>query len=211
MVKKRKLYHNLSNHFLLSVYILVKILKGQVIILRLLDKITARKIRDGDIQTFESLVNKHKDTVFNYCIRTTNDYHHAEELTQEVFIKVYHNIPSYDSQKASLSTWIFTIAHNICINSLRNSYREFASDEISAAIEPNSPEDKFIAKEKLDRLIEAIQSLTPEDRSLVIIKDYLGFKYKEVSSILNIPVGTVKSRLHNIRIKIRGLIGDFYD
>ena len=179
--------------------------------MRLLDKITARKIRDGDVQAFEALVNKYKNTVFNYCMRTVVRYHIAEELTQDVFIKVYQNISSYDYQKASLATWIFTIAHNTCINSLRNSYREIPVCEIAAASELNSPEDKYVAKENLDSIMVAIQCLTPEEKSLVILKDYLGFKYREVGRIFNIPVGTVKSRLFSVRNKIRGLIGDFYD
>lgn len=179
--------------------------------MRLLDKITARKIRDGDVQAFEALVNKHKNTVFNYCIRTMERYHIAEELTQDIFIKVYQNISSYDHQKASLATWVFTIAHNTCINSLRNSYREIPACEIAAASETNSPEDKYVAKENLNSVIAAIQCLTPEERSLVIFKDYLGFKYREVGGIFNMPVGTVKSRLFSIRNKIRGLIGDFDD
>lgn len=178
--------------------------------MRILDKITAQKIRDGDIQTFESLVNKFKNKIFNYCIRVTNNYHQAEELTQEVFIKMYQNIDLYDSQKASLATWIYTITHNACINSLRNSYRETPSHQIASTSELNSTEDVYIAKEGLEKLIEAIQSLSPEDRSLVIFIDYLGFKYNEVSKILNVPVGTVKSRLHKVRLKIRSIIGDFY-
>ncbi len=179
--------------------------------MRLLDKITAKKIRDGDIQTFESLVNKYKNKIFNYCIRVTNNYHLAEELTQEVFIKTYQNIHSYNSQKASLATWIYTITHNTCINSMRDSYREIPSNELAASSELNSTEDEYFAREELQKLIEAIQSLTPEDRSLVIFKDYLGFKYNEVSKIFNMPVGTVKSRLYGIRLKIRSTIGDFYD
>lgn len=179
--------------------------------LRILDKITAAKIRDGDAATFESLVNRHKDAVFNYCLRATNNYHQAEELTQEVFLKVYHKIASYDFDKASLATWIFSIAHNTCLNSLRNYYREIPSGEITAAAETDSVDDVYLAREQMDRLIKAILSLPPEDRSLVIFKDYLGFKSTEISMILNMPVGTVKSRLHSIRMKLRGLIGDFYD
>ena len=182
-----------------------------MITLRLLDKFTAAKIRDGDIQAFEALINKFKTRIFNYCLHIVTNYHIAEEITQEVFIKVYEGIDLYDSQKASLSTWMFTIAHNTCINSFRNTNKETSLNEIVIQTKNISVEDQIIIKDYLYKLNEVIQSLSPKDKSLIIMKDYIGLKYSEISKIMNLPEGTVKSGLHSIRLKIRKLIGDYYD
>lgn len=182
-----------------------------MIFLRLTDKITAAKIHNGDVQAFENLIDKYKTTVFNYCLRIINNYHKAEEITQEVFIKVYNNIATYDSQKSALSTWIFTIAHNTCINSFRNSKREISLDKIDIQSNTNSLEEQFIVNDNLSKLSQAIQELSVKYRSLIIMKDYLGLKCNEISKILNLPEGSVKSGLHHARLKIRTLMGDIDD
>jgi RNA polymerase sigma-70 factor (ECF subfamily) len=180
--------------------------------IRLLDKVTASKICSGDTFSFETLITAYKDKVFNYCYTFCNNYHYAEELTQEVFIKIYRNIGRYDWQKSSLSTWIYTITHNTCINSIRANIPETLYEEVSAAEKISfNTEDQYLKEELLDKLKAALLSLPPEERSLVLMKDYYGLKLKEISQIMNLPVGTLKSRLHNIREKIRTLLGDSYD
>lgn len=181
--------------------------------MRLFDKITAEKICNDDAPSFENLVNSYKDKVFNYCYRFCNNYQNAEELAQEVFIKIYKNISLYDWQKSSLSTWIYTITHNICINSVRTNTSETLYGEINIENQTRTDvtEDEVLKEELLDKLRAAIQSLEPKERSLVIMKDYYGFKLKEISKIMNLPIGTLKSRLHMTRKKIRTLIGDLYD
>lgn len=173
--------------------------------------VTANKIRDGDIEAFESLIGNHKTKVFNYCLRIVNNFHLAEELTQDVFVKVYQNIKTYNWQKGSLSTWIYTIAHNICINSIRNSSQAISLGQAKLLGHLNSAEDEYLAKLRLTEMNKAIQSLSLEDRSLLILKDYFGFKFTEINKIMNLPIGTLKSRLHGIRTKLRFSVGDDYD
>lgn len=182
-----------------------------MIILRFADKITAQKIHNKDVQAFEELINKFKSKIFNYCFHIVNNYHTAEEVTQEVFIKVYTNIESYDPKKAALSTWIFTIAHNTCINSLRNNKKDVSVEEIEVSQTNASLEEKVFMDDCLNKLVQALESLPPKDKSLIILKDYLGLKNNEISIILGIPEGTVKSGLHNARIKIRKMVGDIDD
>jgi RNA polymerase sigma-70 factor (ECF subfamily) len=181
--------------------------------MRLFDKITAEKICSGDVQSFENLMNSYKDKVFNYCYRFCNDYQYAEELTQEIFVTIYKKIRLYDWQKSSLSTWIYTITHNTCINSVRTHNPETPMEEINIEnmTQACATEDVILKEELLDKLKTSIQSLEPEERSLVIMKDYYGLKFKEISRITNLPVGTLKSRLHTSRKKIRTLLGDLYD
>lgn len=181
-----------------------------MIILRLWDKTTASKIRNGDVQAFENLINEYKTKIFGYCLHTLNNYHMAEEVTQEVFVKVYKNINTYDSTQSSLSTWIFTITHNTCINCFRNSRTGIPLQEADYISGP-SLEDKVIVDDLLSRLFKILHSLPERDREMIIMKDYLGLKNSEIARILDIPEGTVKSGLHNIRTKIRKKLGDKYD
>jgi RNA polymerase sigma-70 factor (ECF subfamily) len=183
--------------------------KGKSFMTRLLDKITAGKISNGDSLSFETLIRAYKDKVFNYCYHFCNDYHHAEELTQEIFIKVYRNIKHYDCRKSSLSTWIYTITHNECINSIRTNAHETLYEEVIP--ESYTTEDDYLKQELLNQLNMAIHSLTPQERSLILMKDYYGLKLKEISKVMDLPVGTLKSRLHNTRWKIRTMIGDLDD
>lgn len=173
--------------------------------------IAVTKIQNGDIQVFEKLIENHQTKVFNYCLRIVNNYHQAEELTQDVFVKVYQKINTYNWRKASLSTWIYTITHNTCINSMRSPSLSTSLEHVELSGHINSAEDEFLAHERIDELNKAIQLLPPEERSLIILKDYLGFKFAEISRITGLPIGTLKSRLHSIRTKIRFSIGDNYD
>lgn len=178
--------------------------------MRLQDRITATRIRDGDVGAFESFINQYQDKIFNYCLRLGSDYQVAEELTQETFIKFYQSIGGYDYHKAALSTWLFRIAHNLSLNTLRDNgppANALTTDE--ASLSP-SPEDQYIVKEKYEKLLTAMQKLTLEERNMVILKDYLGFSCQELADLFDIPAGTVKSRLHKLRRQLRELIGDDY-
>lgn len=177
--------------------------------MRLLDKLIANKIRDGDVKAFEDLINVHKERVFNYCLRMAGNYHLAEELAQEVFVRVYRNIAGYDWRKAALSTWIYTISHNTCLNYLRNSKKDQHQAFAETYMDKYpSAEDQYLVIEDRERMIRALNALLLEEKELVLMKDYLGLKYREVGQITGVPAGTVKSRLHQVRAKVRKLLGD---
>lgn len=177
--------------------------------MRILDKFTANKIRDGDAGVFEDLINTHKGKVFNYCLRMVGNYHLAEELAQEIFVRVYRNIAGYDWRKASLATWIYTIAHNTCLNYLRSSRHEQHQAAEKAYLNGYpSAEEQYIVLADRENMLRALNTLLPEERELVLMKDYLGLKYREVGRITGVPAGTVKSRLHTVRAKLRKFLGD---
>lgn len=177
--------------------------------MRILDMITSRKIRDGDVEAFENLIDLYKQKVFNYCLRMTNNYYIAEDLAQDVFIKVYQRITTYDSSKSSLSTWIYVICRNTCLNYLRDTKKKTLCE-----VDPQllgtvlTPEDLILQEEERQRLLTALNSLSVQDRELIIMTDYLRLKYREVGEIMGIPTGTVKSRLHGIRQKLKKDLGE---
>ncbi|MGE5415955.1 MAG: RNA polymerase sigma factor [Acidobacteriota bacterium] len=174
--------------------------------MRLNDMITAERIIDRDTLAFEAFVDAHKTRVFNYCLGFVGDHHIAEELAQEVFLKVYRNITSYDWKKASLATWMYRIARNTCLNHVRDNSHQHSENidsySMAAAVHSQTELDNRIM------LFQAFARLAPAERDLVILKDYLGLGYRDVGRILDMPVGTVKSRLHAIRAKLRLILGD---
>jgi len=177
--------------------------------MHLIDMFKANQIRDGDVKTFEKLIDEYKRQVFTYCLNISNSYPAAEELAQDVFLKVYMKIDSYDGTKSSLSTWIYTITHNSCLNYMRDRRNQvlLPIDESYADRSP-SPQDQYIQREENVRLTNALTSLPDEDREIVLMKDYLGMKYREISQVTGIPTGTIKSRLHGIRLNLRQILGD---
>ncbi|MGE5405541.1 MAG: RNA polymerase sigma factor [Candidatus Saccharibacteria bacterium] len=174
--------------------------------MRLNDMITAERIINGDVRAFEALINTHKIRVFNYCLGFVADHYIAEDLAQEVFIKVYRNIGSYDWKKAALATWIFRIARNTCLNHVRDNIANH-SEILDTNMVASSARDQTNLENRI-MLLQAFAKLPAADRDLVVLKDYLGFGYHEVGRILNIPTGTVKSRLHSIRARLRAILGD---
>lgn len=172
--------------------------------MKYLDRLTAIRIREGDVEAFEALIHAYQSRVFSYCLRMTNDYQVAEDLTQEVFIKVYRNIEKYDWQQSRLSTWIYTISRNTSLNYLRDLERRvpekiLGGDELAKIV---AGETTLLVEERM-RLIEALSRLSPEEREMVLWKDYLDLKCSEIAEILQMPVGTVKSRLFSIRRRLR--------
>lgn len=172
--------------------------------MRYLDRLTAIRIREGDVEAFEALINTYQSRVFSYCLRMINDYGAAEDLTQEIFLKVYRGIRTYDWQAGRLSTWIYAITRNTCINHLRTQDRrvtetKVSGDELSRQRSPNL----FSHLEDRIRLVAALNKLSPEDRDIVLWKDYLDLKYREIGDMLGLPIGTVKSRLFSIRQRLR--------
>ncbi|MGE5398608.1 MAG: RNA polymerase sigma factor [Chitinophagales bacterium] len=174
--------------------------------MRLTDRLVAKRIQEGDVEAFEKLINLFKSRVFSYCLRMSNDYYAAEELTQDIFLKVYRGINGYDSRKSSLSTWIFRICRNTCLNYVRDAKRrpspindEEYPDQLVAA-------DHYFMLEQRVLLMEALNALILEDRDLVLMKDYLDLPYRDIGQIMGIPVGTVKSRLNRIRAKLQSIL-----
>lgn len=180
--------------------------------MRLIDSLLARRIEEGDVLAFENFIKKYKDKIFNHAFHLINDYQIAEEITQDAFVKAYQKISLYDSKKSSLSTWIMTIAHNESINKLRTKKNELPLEEQYLLISPRqSPEQRLLRGEAMKSLIEILDTLSFKEKSIILLKDYSGYKLKEISQMLNIPEGTVKSTLHGARNKVRERLGEVYD
>jgi RNA polymerase sigma-70 factor (ECF subfamily) len=172
--------------------------------------------RHGDSAAFGTLVVKYQDRVFNTVWRMCGDRTAAEDLTQEAFVKALQSIGQFDG-RAGFYTWLFRIAVNLTINSHRKARRTVWSldatsadgdGQLTAPIdrlaghEP-SPNDRAQNDETHRLVAEALAELDEEHRTVVVLRDLESFGYDEIAEILNVPTGTVKSRLHRARLALR--------
>jgi RNA polymerase sigma-70 factor (ECF subfamily) len=185
-----------------------------------------QRCRKGDVEAFEDIVRKYQKKMFNISYRMTGDYNEAAEVVQDAFLSVYRNIKSFKG-KSKFSTWLFTIVMNLSRNKIKQlqsrRHRENFSiddpvetDNGKITVEPLS--DNPSAQERLEqhqrdqKIRGCIRSLENEFREVIVLRDIQGFSYDEISDMLKIAMGTVRSRLHRARLSVRDclkkLIGD---
>lgn len=176
------------------------------------------RAKTGDREALDALLHRYQGAIYRFGLRLCRDEEDAEDIAQETMLSMARSIESYRGD-ASLSTWLYTIARSHCIKKRRRS--KFAPAEESSLDDENfsdakrlSPEDdhpdEALFKRQLERaLSEAIDSLEPEYREVVILRDVEGFRAKEASEILGISVAALKSRLHRARVAIRDALEPF--
>lgn len=165
------------------------------------------KILKGDIDAFEILINKYNKKVYGYIVKSVKNKHIAEELTQEVFLKVYRNLNNFDKNK-SFSVWLFTIARNTTIDYFKianNRHTYELNEELDSSRINNpsqNPVDIIEKKEKREKIDTIIDSLPDKYKELILLKYFEELSYCEISKRLNVPVNKVKWRLYEARKKI---------
>ena len=174
------------------------------------ESLTIAQARAGDREAFGRLVRIYQDRVFNVCLRIVTDRQIAEDLTQEAFIKAHRSIARFDG-RAAFYTWLYRIAVNLCL-SQRRARKPIVSldqgDEKSnaaarLAADGPSPMDGADRHEKHDAVLAALAELDEESKAVVVLRDIESLDYGEIAEILNVPTGTVKSRLHRARMALR--------
>jgi RNA polymerase sigma-70 factor, ECF subfamily len=157
------------------------------------DRDLIAKARKGDVEGYNLLVSRWEKRVFNYLLRLVRNREDALDLSQEVFLKAYQNLPKLDDP-AKFSGWLFRIAHNEAFSLLRKKRPEGEMDWEPAVAEP---EGRLLPMELSLAVESALKRLTDDQREAVLLKVYQGFKFEEMAVILDCPVSTVKSRLYS--------------
>jgi RNA polymerase sigma-70 factor (ECF subfamily) len=156
------------------------------------------RARRGDVDAFNILVSRWEKRVYNYLLRTVKHREEALDLCQDTFLKAYRGLSRLDKPDR-FPQWLFRIAHNEAISMFRRKRFESA-EEVPEGIEGASigvAGGKFSPIEVSLTVEQALESLTPEQREVVILKTYQGFKFHEIAEILSCPASTVKSRLYS--------------
>lgn len=176
------------------------------------DKLVERCIQ-GDDSAWEGIVNAYTRRVYNLGYRYTGRSEEAEDLTQEIFIKVYQNLKSFRSEAGSFQNWILKVGRNLIIDRYRQMRRfqqsagseEMETMNLSDEKTP-SPHKVFEQSESARYLREALQKLSPELKEAIILRDLEGMAYQEIAALLAIPEGTVKSRINRARLELAKLL-----
>lgn len=188
------------------------------------DEELVRHFLAGDEGAFDILVVRYQDRLFNFSMRFTSNASDAEEIVQETFIKAYKGLGRFRGD-ARVSTWLFQIAKNLCINKFHRKRRRMDHRKVSiqqsqhdddlplVQIEAEGPDafDVLANQEINDVLQEAITELDPHFRSALILRDIEDLDYSEIAEILEVPVGTVKSRIHRARQELQRRLSPFVE
>jgi RNA polymerase sigma-70 factor (ECF subfamily) len=187
------------------------------------DEALMLSFRDGDARAFEELVARHRRGLFNFLLRSVQNRSRAEELLQEVFLRVVRSKDRYE-RTAKLTTWLYTIARNLCVDeSRRAKFRRTTSlDAPRRGVEDDGPalietvaadevptDDRAAAPQIQQRIARAIELLPEDQREVFLMRQINGLSFKEIGDIVGAPENTVKSRMRYALEKLRGELADF--
>jgi RNA polymerase sigma-70 factor (ECF subfamily) len=169
------------------------------------------RFQNGDAYAFDLLVRRYKDPLLNFIYRFLGDLVESEDIVQETFYRVYKN-KHYYKEVAKFSTWIYTIAGNLAKTELRRRkrrrvfsiHRETAGEKELDLPDLQSDPEKEVNTVITQKIIQkAITSLPQKFRQVIVLRDIQGFSYEEISDIIKVPLGTVKSRVNRARLKLQ--------
>jgi RNA polymerase sigma-70 factor (ECF subfamily) len=184
-----------------------------------------RRCIAGEAAAWEEIVQRYHRRIYNICYRFSGSPDQAQDLTQEVFIKMYGSLKSYDVQRAAFMTWVTTITRNLLVDYFRKSKQERMTDSLDAA--PSEHEDAMPLSERIpdkslppdarvqsretkEAVHRALQKLSPDLREAVILRDLQDMDYREIATLLRVPEGTVKSRINRGRAELARLLQRTY-
>jgi len=187
------------------------------------DAALVERVRLGDMNAFARLVSRYQDRLVNTCWRISGHREDAQDLTQEAFLRALESIDSF-RHKAGFYTWLFRIAVNLAISHRRKNARavklslhggdgQWGDDHQAAQLvgrvtsDSSDPVKRLTTRETRRRVAEAIEELDDDYRTVIVLRNIEGFDYQQMAGILDVPVGTVKSRLHRARQMLRDRLG----
>jgi RNA polymerase sigma-70 factor (ECF subfamily) len=194
---------------------------GECVSVNYVETRLAKLARGGDRRAFGELVQLYKDKMYHLAYRMLGQAHEAEDIVQETFLRVYTNLNRYDETQ-KFSTWIYRIATNLCIDRLRKRKANYSLDaelpegegaDWYSLLPSNeeTPESELLLSETQHNIRKAIDSLPEKYKSVVILRYLQDMSLQEIGDVLNMPVTTVKTRVHRgrefLRKKLEGEYG----
>ena len=180
------------------------------------DQALIERCRNGDVAAFEPLVAKYRDRVWRLAFNVLRDREDAWDVAQEAFIRAWQALPSFRGQ-AAFYTWLFRIAMNVATDRARARAargRAFGTERVPEedwdrlmADQEAGPDDAAGRAEERERIMRALAALSEQHRAIIMLSDLEGLSYREIAEVLDIPMGTVMSRLHNARKRLRDVLG----
>ena len=178
------------------------------------DEVLIKKFQDGDISAYNQIVYRYKDRLLNFIYRFLNDLDRSEDLVQDTLLKLYTHKDSY-REIAKFSTWLYTIAANLARTELRKLKRRktFSVTELSyedrefiISSTDADPSDELLSENFEKNVQRALLELPDDFKTIIILRDIQELSYDEISKIVELPLGTVKSRINRGRVKLQQLL-----
>ncbi len=174
------------------------------------------KARNGDVGAFEELTTAYYSKVYSICYRMLNNTEDAYEQAQETFIKAFKYIKDFKGNCA-ISTWLYRIATNVCLDFIRKNKKKkvisieqntFEDLQLKDSLISENPGPEKVAETNAQKqaIKEAMDKMNEKNRLAIILRDFMGLSYDEISDTMKIPVGTVKSRISRARNELRELL-----
>ncbi len=163
-----------------------------------MDELT-EKLKKGEEEAFELLISEYQQKIYALSFSLLGNHEDALDTVQEVFIKIYNKISSFNGESA-LSTWIFRITKNACYDHLRKSKKNIEGEIPENAADASPLPDEIFQKKEVRRAVRvALESLPPKYKTVLLLREYENLSYGEISKVLDISEGTVKSRISRAR------------
>ena len=184
-----------------------------------------RRCVAGDAAAWQEIVQNYNRRIYNICYRFSGSSDDAADLTQEVFIKIYRTLSTFDGSRAAFMTWVTTVTRNLLVDHFRKGKYDRVTDSLDATPgnqedgltiaeqledQRSSPEQRVQSQETQKMVQAALQKLSPELREAVILRDLQDMDYKEIAIVLKVPEGTVKSRINRGRTELARLLQRTY-
>ncbi len=174
------------------------------------DQELVRRCLAGENSAWEELIKGYSRKIYNLCYRFTGRTQEAEDLTQEIFVKVFQTLGSYDALQGTFSTWLNRVARNHLVDHYRRTKKDRATssleDELATLEAKPSPEGRPMSRvesrERQELLQRGLNRLSPDLREAVILRDLRDLDYQEIAQVLGVPEGTVKSRINRGRLEL---------
>src|SRR5450759_4467100 len=174
-----------------------------------------KEARRGNEKAFASLMNRYRDSIYYMLLKMVNNASDAEDLTIEAFGKAFRNLDSY-TPKFAFSTWLFKIATNNCVDFIRKKqvsptpldHLQDTLDNVTVNIQSDllDPEESLINLQKIAALKDIVSQLKPRYKALIELRYYKEYSYEEISSELNLPLGTVKAQLNRAKALLYNIL-----
>jgi RNA polymerase sigma-70 factor (ECF subfamily) len=184
-----------------------------------------RRCVGGDAAAWEEIVQRYHRRIYNICYRFAGSPDDAQDLTQDVFIKMYRTLNSYDMQRGCFMTWVTTMTRNLLVDHFRKTKQDRLTESLDTVSSDHedamplseqlpdhrpAPDSRVQSRETGEVVHQALQKLSPELREAVILRDLQDLDYRDIATVLKVPEGTVKSRINRGRAELGRLLQRTY-